>query len=520
MKLKFIFSALIIVLANIGCNPDRLDTINENQYNLDTYFGEKSQYNQAIIALYSNLLHNGLYAREYYFIFDLIGNEAETDIALLGDLRQLATFSFPTTHSQITELWKSLYRMQLRANFATKKLNEWKAVLPDDVAAQKQYLGEAAFFKGYSQFLLTSLWGRVPLKPDFESNLETQTPRGSAEEGWRQCEADLRLAIQNLPVDYTLTDRGRVTKGAAVALLGRVLLFQKKYPEAAIELTKLTQSPYNYALNSSFDDQFSDNNVFSNETIFDVMHIWLGWGEGNAFYMFGGQEQWGGKTTHTGRGMEYGFDDWQNVIISPSSVAAFKYTDLQGQPYIDPRAGFTFYGDANNGGDTQYCDACPGGVIDFPAADKGARWRKYQNYETRAKEDIPSSEINSQVIRYADVLLMLAEAQIESNNTTDALEHINKVRARAGAYEFTSLGNQTEARTIVRRERALELCGEQSRWFDLIRWGIAKDVLNAEKNAIVPNSNVFKDKNVLLPIPALERQSNTALSGDITDDWN
>ncbi len=519
MKIRSLLIVLLVSLGVVSCNPDSLDVTNESQYDFETYFSGEKPINQAVISLYSSLLHNGLYAREYYFIFDLIGNDAETDIALLGDLRQLATYSFPTSHNQITALWQTLYRIQLRSNVVIDRTEAWQPTLAAEQAKKTQFLGEARFFKGYSQFLLTSLWGRVPLKRDFKGSLEVSTARSSVAEGWAVCESDLKAAITALPLTYPATERGRVTRGAAQALLGRVLLFQGKFAEAATELTKLTQTPYTYALNPSYDAQFSETNNMSAETVFDVNHRWLGWGEGNAFYMFGGQESWGGKTTHSGRGMEYGFDDWQNVLISVAAVQAFKYNDEQGRPYTDPRAAFTFYGDEASGGDTKYCDACTA-TIPFPFATKSYRWRKYQNYETRAKEDIPQSNINSQAIRYADVLLMLAEALIESNRAADALPHINAVRTRSKAFAYNSLGDQANARSIVRRERRLELCGEQSRWFDLARWGTARATLNAEKNAIIPNSNPFRDFNVLLPIPALERQTNPALSSDIANDWN
>ena len=96
--------------------------------------------------------------------------------------------------------------------------------------------------------------------------------------------------------------------------------------------------------------------------------------------MFGGQESWGGKTTHTGRAQEYGFNDWRNVILSDALVQSFKYPDpVTGLAYVDPRAKLTFYGDAPSGGDVDYCNTCAEGVISYPYnASNGFRWRKYQ----------------------------------------------------------------------------------------------------------------------------------------------
>lgn len=241
--------------------------------------------------------------------------------------------------------------------------------------------------------------------------------------------------------------------------------------------------------------------------------------------MFGGQEGWGGQTTHTGRAQEYGFNDWKNVFVSDALAAAFTYKDETGKSYIDPRAQLVFYGDKVSGGDTTFCDSCKTGKLSYNFNDLGYRWRKYCPYEFTEKIDGPQSEINSQVIRYADVLLMLAECHIFKGANDKALPLINQVRRRVGAFEYTKLGTQAEAVAILQRERQLELSGEQVRYFDLLRWGLIKNTINAEKNAIRPKyptlqPNPFQDKHLLFPIPQSERDANPSLAKDIIGDWN
>ena len=123
------------------------------------------------------------------------------------------------------------------------------------------------------------------------------------------------------------------------------------------------------------------------------------------------------------------------------------------------------------------------------------------------------------MIRYADVLLMRAEALIMDNRIGEALPLINKVRARVNAFEYTDLGNQSEAMQKIKLERRLELCGEQVRWFDLIRWGEAMEVINAEKFA-AKGVRPFLPKHVLFPIPQEEKDANSLVADDITGDWN
>jgi hypothetical protein len=341
---------------------------------------------------------------------------------------------------------------------------------------------------------------------------------------WATIEKDLKEAIDGLPVKYSDANLGRATKGAAIALLGKVYLYQKKWAEAQAQFTLLTMSPFNYSLATNYLDLFSTENQNNPETIFQVMNQqWTDWGIGNQYYMFGGQEAWGTKATHSGRAQEYGFNDWKNVFITTTAVKAFTYpSPVNGAPYTDPRAKFTFYGDAASGGQTQYCQECPGGALpfNFTGSNGGYRWLKYQYYNKVAVYGGPQSGINAQIIRFADVKLMLAEAYIQQGNTgTVPLGLINDVRVRSGALPYTTLGTQANALQLLIRERQLELCGEQTRYFDLIRWGIAKETINAQR-LIEDGTQPFQDKNVLLPIPVGEKSANPNVSKDIANEWN
>jgi hypothetical protein len=540
MKKKIIFTLVLLISIVSACDEGMLDIKNQSQYSDVTYFREAPQFNEAVIATYATLLQNGLYSRDAYFIFDLLGHDATNNIFLLGDLAQLQDYSFGAAQPQLTDLWKSLYRMIFRANLVLSKAAEWDPPLPSDQALKGQYVGEAYFLRGYAYFMLVNLWGRVPLKLDYAEQL-TDAPRAESTAAvWNVVEQDFSAAIDALPVSYPTADRGRATKGAAIAMLGKSYLYQKKYAEAEGEFEKLLTAPFSYTLNPSYDDQFTEANNNSPETIFDVPHRWQDWGVGNQYYMFGGQEAWGGQATHTGRAMEYGWNDWNNVFVSDALVKAFKYKDESDDDYTDPRAALVFYGDAASGGDTDFCHTCTkaekgGEIQDVYAPDPEAHgpypypfgasstirynWRKYEYYETLEFYGGPESNINTQIIRFADVLLMLAEAYIEQNKVADARPLINQVRSRVGAFEYADLGSQDNARTILRRERQLELAGEQSRWFDLVRWGIAKEVLNAEKMEQL-GKQPFQDKHILFPIPQIERTTNPAIADDVANDWN
>ncbi|MDQ0965112.1 hypothetical protein QFZ20_000515 [Flavobacterium sp. W4I14] len=532
MMKKYIKYLIVVVLmiATGGCKKD-LDLQSKSAYTYDTYFTSDAAINQAVIASYATLLHSGLWAREWYYIFDLLGYDAKNAQPLQGDLLALAQYNFASNQPQLEAMWSSLYRMVMRSNVVIDRAQAWAPANATEQANQKQYIAEAKFLRAYAYFNLVNLYGRVPLRKAYiplPTAEEINLPRAAVADVWAFIEQDLKDAQADLPISYAAASFGRTTRGAAVALLGKSYLYEKKWGDAVTELTKLTQAPYSYALtpvyNNLFDDPNQNNTALNKETIFQVMNqAWTDWGIGNQYAPFGGQETWGGKASHSARAQEYGFNDWNNVFITTTAVKAFTYTNPQtNATYVDPRAAYTFYGDAASGGQTQYCQQCATGPVAFPYASAGYKYLKYEYYNKVASFGGPQSGINGQVIRYADVLLMLAEAYIQQGNTgSQPLALINQVRSRpsVNAPLYISLGSQSQAMTILMRERQLELTGEQSRYFDLIRWGIAKQTINSQRQ-IEDGTQPFQDKNVLFPIPLSEKNANPNVGKDIGSDWN
>jgi hypothetical protein len=348
--------------------------------------------------------------------------------------------------------------------------------------------------------------------------------RAPKAEVWEYIETTLLDAIQLLPVSYASADYGRATKGAAIALLGKAYLYQGRYDEAITQFTILQNAPYTYGLAASLDDIFLKD-MKTSETIFAVISDkWQGAGVGVVNHMMGNrQELTGGKATNTGRAMEYGFADWWNSLVSDALVRSFTYPDESGNNYVDPRAKLTFYDNLGlDGGDLGYGDltttpktyASKVGI-----AKKIFSWRKYGLYEERLTNGNPDSWINLQVIRYADVLLMLAESYIETNQVSLALPLINRVRARSGAFQYTALGTQDNARTILRHERQIELAGEQVRFNDLVRWGTLVQTINDEK-FLYNGTRPVQPYHVLFPIPQEEKDVNPVLNSQVSNNWN
>lgn len=509
-KISYIIIAIALFI--VGCSEDLIDLENPTQYTEATYFTTAKQCEEAVNATYGGLYFQGLWVREWYFIFDLLGNEASGAAPLQGPLAEFYNYQHGPDNSYINNLWKSLYRIALRGNIAVTKINEAKGV--QDEALKERLIAEAKFLRSWAYFKLATLWGDVPLRKSYEKTKDTEThnmSRTPKADVLDYAEKGLDEAISNLPISYSEENVGRVTQGAARALLGKIYLYREKFGEAISQFEEIEKPKYGYGLLDEFTHNFLAEYDNNKETIWEVQIQEVG---GNTWWMFGGQETWGGMASHSGRAMEYGFNDWGNVYFSDPAVEAFKYDLAETNDYTDPRAAMTFYGNDEIGDTNFYCDTCADNSQPYPFSEVGFRYKKYNNYEIKEKEGVPASSINGVVIRYADVLLMHAEALIRSGgSTTEAFNLINQVRERVGAYPYDPAEEEEAPLELLKRERRLELAGEQKRFFDLIRWNDLQETLNPE----FPDNRV-KEKHSKLPIPTSEKDANKAI--EVTDGWN
>lgn len=508
-----------LMTALVSCNDDFLNIQNPNAYSEDSYFTTAQQLQEAVAAAYYGFYHNGMFAREWYFYHDLLGNDAKAAPAIVGTgaMGQLPTFTYDGTNSEIQNSWRSLYRIVLRATIALDKAKEFEPITEQEETIKQRTIGESSFLKAWAYFTLYRLWGTVPLRKTIEDMAVKNFPRAESEQ--QVVDYILELlndAEANLPVEWNVENKGRATKGAAIAVRGKLYLWEGNCEQAEANFARLAQAPFSYELVSDYGILHTEAGDNSAESIFEVQHDFNE--AANIWYMFGGQEAWGPNQSSTGRAMEFGFNDWYNVFASNSLVNAFKY-NLNGQQYVDPRAYYTFYGDEASGGDTDFfCANCEGNVQPYPFATKGYAYKKYQRYETQEKEGTPKSPINTKIIRYADILLMRAECKIETGDLNGALQLINQVRQRAGATPYQSLGSNPME--ILKRERRLELGGEQVRFFDLIRWGELAQTLNPEKQAQGEGTPV-QAKHNYFPITIDELDINEDMRNDVYySGWN
>jgi hypothetical protein len=532
MKNKF-FVLFLSFLTFLGCNEDFMDIQNPNNYDATTYYVDAESCTKSVNAIYTIMLHKGMFSRDWYFNFDLLANEAGPLTPLQGQIAELPRGVYDASNSALSPMWDRLYRMVLRANYAIDVTSKWAAATDEDLALKERLIGEAQFFLGFAYYHLGSLWGAVPLRKSYEeTGANLNCPRSPVEEVFAFAEQNLIAAAAVLPESYPDADNARATQWAAKAFLGKLYIMQGNW-EGAEPIFKDIVDNGGFVMEdgvTGFENQFLAVNRNSPETIFDCKFAWYGWGEGNMYHMFDGTELWGAKGATSGRAMEYGFWDWGNVNITTSAVQKFQYDINSTTAYVDPRAYYTFYGDGGYGGDMD----CAKGEYPFdapvtypgdanPTNPKGYRWKKYQQYETKVAEGGPESEISTVITRLADIKLLYAECLIQNDKIGEALTQINDVRERVGAELYLSLGDETQAMEILKREREIELCGEQQRWFDLLRWhrnGKIFDfvaILNGEKAAQGESAN-FTEKNLLLPIPQAEKDVNKLC--EVPNGWN
>jgi starch-binding outer membrane protein, SusD/RagB family len=518
MKNKIFFQSLFVLLTLFlgSCDENIMNYKDPENYNTDSYFNTPDQIVQAANAIYVSFAYNHMCGWEWEEMFDVLANEVDATPAGYGEatIVDLWRYQHNNTNATITEFWRMTYKMILRSNLVIYKGGKYIQEHGEDPLVSRS-MGEAYFLRGWAYFQLAFYWGRVPIRTLFNDVDNIDAPRaGNVADVWAVAEADFKKAQDLLPVTYDETNLGRATRGAATGFLGKLYLYTKEYGKAETEFNKIIGTQYSLLPASQWLDNFGEINENNEESIFEVQ-----------FYWQDGNFRWGNFTEPEGNGSPgfatahpqlYSWTDWANWKIQPLRLADFIYNDESNNAYVDPRASLTYYGGEN--GDSTWCDHCSGGPIPFDYENLGNWYKKFTNKEFKPSENTLESGNNLRLMRYADVLLMDAECKLETGDLPGAIGLINQVRERIGAFPYTGSYSKEEMFNLLKRERQIEFMGEQMRFNDLKRWGILKETLNPELQAIFGSPSV-QDKHYLFPIPQLEIETNLGL-GSVADNWN
>ncbi|MBK9732639.1 MAG: RagB/SusD family nutrient uptake outer membrane protein [Chitinophagaceae bacterium] len=504
MKKCFVKSALIafVFLSVTGCKKF-LTTEVLGVYPESEFYTTQEQAVLAINAAYQLLSFpagfQGTNAQNRIWVFGDVASDDAAKGGIAGDQADIGLiddFNITAINGNLENEWERLYEGITRANIVLDKI----PAIEMDEALKARILAEAKFLRAYYYFTLVNIFGDVPVILEPLGAEELQIPQSPVQTIFETViEQDLLDAAPNLPLSYSGVDVGRVTQGAANALLAKAYLFQSKWDLAATKAEEVIGSQQ-YQLMFQYAQNFSADYKNNIESVFEVQHL-------NAQDPFTGNvlNQWFAPAVEGG----YFFN-----APTQDFVDEFEKT-TEGIP--DPRLDYTVGRDSMPwyNGEIFSKDWSPTGYLT----------RKHQQPFSEIPINLKGDgSINYIAIRYADVLLWDAEALNESGRTAEALIPLNEVRKRAresylydnllpgfgnipaGLLPDVAAGSKESVRAAIQHERRVELGCEFHRYFDVIRYG---ESYATQAFADKPFFNYQTNK--YFPIPQSERDRNHAL---------
>ncbi|WP_370225603.1 RagB/SusD family nutrient uptake outer membrane protein [Mesoflavibacter sp.] len=471
---KNILYAFTVLVGFAACSDDFVEREPVYSIGSENYFNSETDYYNALVGAYDLLqsTYVNVMLGEIASNNTLCGGESATDV--IG-FQQIDDMTHTPVNSNLKNIWDWMFAGVNRANYILEFQDK------TDFEGKEVIIAETRFLRAYYYFELVKWFGPVPLKETrFELGDETSIPRSPVSDVYGLIESDLQYAINNL--EYTAPQIGRVTKGAAQALLGKAYLYQDKFSDAANVLDNLIQfGPYDLVddYNTIFENA-GENGV---ESVFEVQYTdaeGAGFGclqcsEGNVAVGFNGIRNYDGPVFDSG----FSFN-----VPTQDVVDEFEAGDLRKDVAILDIEAW-----ANTTGATYGTGYEHTGYFN----------RKYiaRQGDANLGDQNLTNPNNYRAIRFADVLLMAAEAFNRSGiDDTKAQLYLNRVRERAfgdTSHNVTVTG--TALTDAIYHERRVELVGEGHHFFDLVRTGRGNQIPGFTSN-----------KNELFPIPIEEIQ--------------
>lgn len=505
-RIVLCLSALIVV----ACAKDILDQENNNATSTGNFGTSVDQVKSAVNGAFHPITNTFFWGRIVHT--GALLRSDEFNIFPFGSNTAMSTFQGNPGDRWATEPWQELYKSIARCNNIIANVTEEGIT---DATTRNSLVGQAYFLRAFDYWYLLNLYGNVPLvtgQPDLDNLLVDQASKTDV---WAQIISDLEMAETMLPDSWSGDDLGRPTSGAATALKGKSYLYQNNWSEAHQALASLV-GRYSLLPADQYEDNFSTTNENNAESVFELQYL--------------GQDTfvWGADIPGVGNMGNYHIDyapptkspdrshlvnPWlrdlyeaEGDVVRRNASLVYNYTGAEGYGGSDYAEDFA--------GDIQV------------AADAGLPaifTKKYAGLDigTRDQVDFLGTNVgnNWRIIRYADVLLMLAEALNEDGRTGEAVQYIDMVRNRAGLSLIANTNpgiSQTDMRQKIINERAMELAIEGHRFFDLLRWGLADDYMGANSlHGAHPKSlsgGTFQsNKHEYIWIPSSEIDSNPNL---------
>lgn len=466
---------LFTIVTFLSCSDEFVDR--EAQYSIDSenYFNSEQDYQDALVGAY-DLLHSS-------FMNVLVGEIASDNTVSGGEsandvvgIQQIDEMNHSPVNSNLKNIWDWMFAGVQRCNYILEFKDK------TDFPNRNQVIAETRFLRAYYHFELVKWFGGIPLNGDkrFKVGDEKTIPRASVAEVYATIESDLLFAIDNL--NPTATQTGRATKSAAQALLGKAYLYQNKFSQAATVLDQVILTG-NHALVANYNTIFENNNENNLESVFEVQYTdaqgasfdCLQCSEGNVAVGFNGIRNYNG----------------------PNFDSGFSFN-------LPTQAAYDAYEVGDNRRDVAILN-----IVTWAAANNATYGTGYKHTGFYNRKYLPrkgdanigdqnlTNPNNYRAIRYADVLLMAAEAFNRSGNDTKGRDYLNLVRRRAFGDTNHDISASGAALTdFILAERKLELIGEGHRFFDLVR----------TNKAATSITGFISGKHEIFPIPLEEIQ--------------
>lgn len=493
------FIMLILVFAGVSCD-NFLNEDLQGRYTSQTFYKTQDQALDAVTSAYNSLLFNK--TDNSLWVFGDVASDDAVKGSLPGDqidIQYIDQFNVLSSNTELLKMWQCYYEGVSRSNIALYYIPD----ISMNEELKARLLGEAKFLRAFYYFNLTNIFGNIPLKlnPPLTQG-DINVPASDVSQIYAQIEKDLSEAVAVLPVAYSSGEAGRATQGAALGMLAKVYLYEEKYQEVIQTIDNIDLLGI-YSLMPSYRENFEAPTQDNQETLFAVHHL-RGTDPSLGSYL---NVYFGPRGTDLTYNFGYCFDAPVQDFVDEFEVTA--------DSVVDPR-------------------------LDYSVGRPGTKWINGEDYKPSwsptsylSKKHIqPFSEVSSAFsdsylsyvyMRYADVLLMKAEALNELGQSSQALVTLNRVRKRAReSYlndislpgygtvpagllpDITSTSPQ-EVRTAIRHERRVELGLEFHRYFDVMRYG------KEAAEAALAGTSFGWEKNRYFPIPLLEVENNPLL---------
>lgn len=505
---------LVSILLNIGCSDDEyLDQQPPDQLTSENFWRNAEDAQSGLTAAYSELearsnfwdgWQEGRSVVEYF----------RSDYALPGPdatnyshWMSIYNFNYTNGHIFLDVLWSTNYK---GINFSNQVIKNVSEMTADQITAEEkeQILGEAYFLRAYYHFKLLSLFQQVIIRDDVITPATLDKALATRPEAWEFILQDFKTAADKLSFDIQPSDYGRANKGAALGYLGKAYMYKAgdqsssagdDYQRAAEAFSKVVESG-EYALVDDFKSLFNGENENSKESVFELQ------------FKSGDATSWNATRLHSFVG-DWSIGGWGGILADDRLVEKMKEEGMIAENGLyDNRLYATLYFD-----DPYFNDESAKRM-------EGSTWNNlieatYGN--PNAKDDVAFFRkwlpeplegngyigLNVALLRYADVLLMYAEALNETGNITEAVELINQVRTTHGNVPPVELDNEENVFKQIVHERVMELTLESTRFFDLRRWGMLDEAMGAAER-----TGFSAQEHSYLPIPLSEIQTNTEIN--------